>query len=58
MTKTICKYCQGLGNYDLCQKCNGYGYILIGEQKPFKLKIHGYHNKPNTYHLKDSNFNT
>jgi DnaJ-class molecular chaperone len=53
MTKEICKYCKGLGAYDLCQKCNGYGYINTYEQTPRKPA----YNKPSGSYTKDKNFN-
>ncbi len=53
MNKIICRYCKGLGAYDLCQKCNGYGYILIAERREPKPA----HNKPSGSYTKDKTFN-
>ncbi len=50
MTKIACKYCQGKGGHllastvEFCQKCQGYGYILIAERrepKPAHNRPHG-----------------
>lgn len=42
MKKVICKYCQGLGAFDLCTKCGGYGYFYTYERKEPKPS----YNKP------------
>jgi DnaJ-class molecular chaperone len=57
MKEIICKYCQGLGAYELCKKCNGYGYFYTYEEKVSKPTHHGYSNKPSGSYTKDKNFN-